>query len=95
MLRGQEQLRCGCGTVTSTVEAPTGVCATAVSKPIMLCCSTSLLLWTIFVWYARGSHTLSKWTNTCRRHGKKSIRDPKFVGKAPDMAGHVLQVNDD
>ena len=40
MLRGQEQLGFGCGTVTSTVDAPTGVCATAVSKSIMLCCSS-------------------------------------------------------
>ena len=39
MLRGQERLRCGCGTETSTVEAPTGVCATAESKSDMLCCS--------------------------------------------------------
>ena len=27
VLRGQEQLGSGCGTVTSTAEAPTGVCA--------------------------------------------------------------------
>ena len=32
MLRGQEQLGSGCGSVTSTAEAPTGVCGTAVSK---------------------------------------------------------------
>ena len=37
----QEQLRCDCGTVTSTVEAPTGVCATAESKSDTLCCSST------------------------------------------------------
>ena len=41
MLRGQEQLGFCCGTLTSTAEAPTGVCDTAVSKAIMLCRSGS------------------------------------------------------
>ena len=40
MLRGQEQLGFGCGTVTSTVE---GVCDASVSKFIMLCCSSSAM----------------------------------------------------
>ena len=41
MLRGQEQLGFDCGTVTSTVDSPAGVCATDVSKSIMLCCSST------------------------------------------------------
>ena len=55
MLHGQEQLSFGCGIVTSTVDAPTGVCVTAVSKSIMLCGSSSaedsspvVLAWLLF-----------------------------------------------
>ena len=69
MLRGQEELRCGCGRVASTVEGPTGVCATAVSKSIMLCCSSTAVDNSPVV---RAAPILSsKWTDARCRDGKK------------------------
>ena len=93
MLRGQEQLRCGCGIVTSIVQAPTGVCATAVIKSIMLCCSStavdnSPVVCARFLYFQVSGPTLAAGI-------EKKIRDPKFVARAPGMAGHVLQVNGD
>ena len=78
MLRIQEQLRFGCGTVKSTVEAPTGVCATAESKSDMLCCSSTavdhnpwICAWHLYFKYV-DQRVLPAWK-------KKGIRDPKFV----------------
>ena len=93
MLRGQEQPRCGCGTVTSTVETRTGVCASAVSNSIMLCCrrtavDNSPVVCARFLYFQVSGPTLAAGI-------EKKIRDPKFVARAPGMAGHVLQVNGD
>ena len=77
MLWGLEHLLCGCGSVTSTVEAPTGAMLLLFAS--QACCAVVVLRWAIILRYARGTYTLSKWTNACCRHGKKSIRDRKFV----------------
>ena len=65
----------GCGTVTSPVEAPTGVCHILTAS--QLCCivvrSAEDML------QERGSYIVSKWANTCYKHGKKSICCLKFV----------------
>ena len=78
MLRSQEQLRCGCGLVASTVQAPTGVCATAVSKSIMLCCSStavdnSPVVCERLLYFQVSGPKRAAGTE------KKRTRDPKFV----------------
>ena len=61
----------------ATVEAPDGAMLLLVASQV--CCAVVVRRWTVVLVYARGTYTLSKWTNACRRHGKKGIRDPKFV----------------
>ena len=60
----------GCGTVTSTAEAPTGV------RPMLLyaiqsCCAVFGSGVDSSLVYERGSYTVSKRANACCRHGKK------------------------
>ena len=72
MLRGQEQLRCGCGTVTHRQWKLRKVYVLLL-RASQACCAVVVLRWTIILGYARDTYTLRKWTNACCRHGKKKL----------------------
>ena len=68
---GQEQLLCDCGSVTSTVEAPTGAMLLLCARQV--CCAAVVLQWAVVLVYARDTYTLSSGPKRAAGTGKKKV----------------------